>query len=35
MCWDGPLTCTISPQAGLRLRRADDLRSGFVVDEGE
>jgi hypothetical protein len=32
-CWDGPLTCTTSPQAGLRLRRQNDLGSGFVVDE--
>jgi hypothetical protein len=32
-CWDGPLTCTTSPQAGLRLRRTNDLGSGFVVDE--
>jgi hypothetical protein len=34
-CWDGPLTCTTSPQAGLRLRRGNDLRSGFVVDQGD
>ena len=32
-CWDGPLTCTTSPQPGLRLRRQNDLGSGFVVDE--
>jgi hypothetical protein len=35
LCWDGPLTCTASPQAGLRLRQANALQSGFIVDEAE
>jgi hypothetical protein len=32
-CWTGPLTCTISPKVGLRLRQANDFQSGFVLDD--
>ena len=29
-CWDAPLPCTPYPSATIRLRRADDMTSGFV-----
>jgi hypothetical protein len=32
MCWDAPLPCTPTPNPRLRLRRAHDLASGFVVE---
>jgi len=31
-CWDAPLLCSPAPPATLRLRRPDDLGSGFVLD---
>ncbi len=31
-CWDAPLPCTPFPNPALRLRRAGDLESGFVLD---
>jgi len=31
-CWDAALPCTPDPNPGLRLRRAGDLSSGFVID---
>jgi len=31
-CWDAPLPCTPFPNPALRLRRAGDLGSGFVLD---
>jgi hypothetical protein len=34
-CWLTPLPCTPRPQTGLRLRREEDLGSGFVLDPGE
>jgi hypothetical protein len=34
-CWDGPLTCTPKPQAGLRLRHGSDLQYGFVLEQLE
>jgi hypothetical protein len=32
MCWDAPLPCTPVLNQRLRLRRAGDLSSGFVLD---
>ena len=31
-CWDAPLPCTPYPNANLKLRRAGDIRYGFVFD---
>jgi len=31
-CWDAPLPCTPYPNRNLKLRRADDMRHGFVFD---
>ncbi|MBN1287036.1 MAG: hypothetical protein JXB47_16670 [Anaerolineae bacterium] len=31
-CWDGPLPCTPYPNPGLRLRDANDMSQGFIVD---
>ena len=31
-CWDAPLPCTPRYNAGLRLRRSNDLGSGFVIE---
>jgi hypothetical protein len=31
--WDAPLPCTPYPQADLRLRKAGDLGSGFMLDQ--
>ncbi len=31
-CWDSPLPCTPCPRPDLRLRRAGELGSGFVID---
>ncbi|MFC2169616.1 LIC_10190 family membrane protein [Acidobacteriota bacterium] len=30
-CWDAPLPCTPYPRPDLRLRRKDDMRSGFII----
>jgi len=32
-CWDAELPCTPYPNPKLRLRRPDDLSSGFVLEE--
>ena len=31
-CWDAPPPCAPEPNAGLRLRRPDDLGAGFIID---
>jgi hypothetical protein len=32
-CWDAPLPCTPYPIEDLRLRKADDMHYGFVLDD--
>jgi hypothetical protein len=31
-CWFAPIPCTGYPNPALRLRREDDLASGFMLD---